>query len=44
VRAGVDIITDGFDGRQHLRQIAGDGQFIDRILDFPVLDPAAPRE
>lgn len=35
----LQIVTDRDNPSEHITQIAGDGHFLDRILDLAVLDP-----
>ena len=38
---GVDVGADGHDVLEHVAQVAGDGDLVDRVDDAPALDPEA---
>src|SRR5690606_13773266 len=43
VRTRIDVATHRLDGEEHLAQVAGDGDAVDRMHDLPVLDQEAGR-
>src|SRR5579883_1611015 len=42
-RTAIDIAADGENSREHLAQVAGDGDFVHRICDLAILDPKTGR-
>src|SRR5690606_35647107 len=43
VRAGIDVAAHGLDAGEHLLQVAGDGEAVDRVADAAILDPEPGR-